>query len=405
MPAICDAFPTQGSFAPGILSYLDCQTQSLGSQGYQALAAPGSTVSLLLTGMIALLIAVIGYRLLLGETLGLRDGVLTFVKIGLVLALATRWPAYQILIYDVVLRGPAELAATIGGAAGLPGATGGLAARLDGIDQALQSLAITGVGSFNADAGAEIPMNIAPPPFLGFDGWALGWSRVGFLVGAVGSFAIVRILAGIMLALGPLFLLFLLFDGTRGLVAGWGRALLFCLIGSLAISLVLGIELGLLEPWLGSLLARRTSGLDVVGAPAQLLATTVIFTVALGSILVATGVVASGLNLPAWSRSRGSTYRQSAAAADRQLSSMRADQSLPNESRSRASAVADAVAVTQRREDAAAYPLQSVTAAGGISNGSQRYPSMLPSGGGASTSRRRVGTRVSARAQTRDRSK
>jgi type IV secretion system protein VirB6 len=406
MPAICDALPTQGSFAPGLVSYLDCQAQSLGSQGYQALAAPGSTVSLLLTGMIALLIAVLGYRLLLGETLTLRDGVLTFVKIGLVLALATAWPAYQVLIYDVVLRGPAELAESIGGAAGLPGATGGLAARLDAIDQALQSLAITGVGSFNAEPGAEVPMNIAPPPFLGFDGWALGWSRVGFLVGAVGSFAIVRILAGIMLALGPLFLLFLLFDGTRGLVSGWGRALLFCLIGSLAISLVLGIELGLLEPWLASLLARRASGLDVVGAPAQLLATTVIFNIALGSILVATGVVASGLRLPAWSRSPGSTFRQSAAAADRQLSSMRADQSLPNESRSRASAVADAVAVTQRREEAAAaYSLQSVTVAGGISSGGQRYPSMLPSGGGASTTRRRVGTRVSARARTRDRSK
>src|SRR3546814_9666490 len=59
------------------------------------------------------------YRMLLGQTPTIREGVLTFVKIGLVLTLATSWPAYQALVYDIILRAPAELASTIGGAAGL----------------------------------------------------------------------------------------------------------------------------------------------------------------------------------------------------------------------------------------------------------------------------------------------
>src|SRR3546814_2571797 len=93
----------------------------MAAEGCRALAAPGSTASILLTVLITLLIAFIGYRMLLGQTPTIREGVLTFVKIGLVLTLATSWPAYQALVYDIILRAPAELASTIGGAAGLPG--------------------------------------------------------------------------------------------------------------------------------------------------------------------------------------------------------------------------------------------------------------------------------------------
>ncbi|UVO50193.1 type IV secretion system protein [Sphingomonas sp. SUN019] len=268
MPAACQAIPSPETFAPGMIAFLDCQAQTLGAQGYQALAAPGSTASILLTGMITLLIAVIGYRMLLGHVPTIRDGVLTFVKIGVVLVLATSWPAYQILIYDVILRSPAEVAASIGGASGLQGTTGGLASRLDGVDQALKTLAIAGVVAppLGADGTPQIP-SVAPSPFLGFDSFALGWSRVGFLVGTLASLAIVRIIAGLLLALGPVFAVFLLFDGTRGLFEGWLRGLMGAALAALAISIVLGVELAFFEPWLSTLLARRASDLDIIGAP------------------------------------------------------------------------------------------------------------------------------------------
>src|SRR3546814_11822995 len=107
------------------LRFLDCQAQLIGAEGYRALAAPGSTASILLTGLITLLIAFIGYRMLLGQTPTIREGVLTFVKLGLVLTLATSWPAYQALVYALILRAPAELAPPIGGPAGPPGSGGG----------------------------------------------------------------------------------------------------------------------------------------------------------------------------------------------------------------------------------------------------------------------------------------
>ncbi|MGC4441997.1 type IV secretion system protein, partial [Streptococcus suis] len=66
-----------------------------------------------------------GYRLLFGDTPNVREGVLALVKIGIVLALATSWGAYRTLAYDVTMHGPAELAASAGAPAGIPGATGG----------------------------------------------------------------------------------------------------------------------------------------------------------------------------------------------------------------------------------------------------------------------------------------
>ena len=112
--SFCQAVPNVDRFAPGVIGYLDCQASTLGAQGYQALAAPGSSASLLITGMLTLFVAFIGYRMLFGQLPTIREGVLACVKIGIVLTLATSWPAYQRVIYDVVLHEPANLVAEIG---------------------------------------------------------------------------------------------------------------------------------------------------------------------------------------------------------------------------------------------------------------------------------------------------
>lgn len=352
--AVCDAIPAPDSFAPSALRFLDCQAQLIGAEGYRALAAPGSTASILLTGMVTLLIAFLGYRMLLGHTPTIREGVLTFVKIGLVLVLATSWPAYQVLVYDIILRAPAELAATIGGAANLPGSGGGLVGRIDGVDQALKILAIEGVGPVPVGPdGRPLMPSVPPAPFIGFDSFALGFARVIFLVSAVASFAVVRIAAGLLLALAPLFAAFLLFDGTRGLFEGWLKALLGTALGSLAIAVTLGIELAFIEPWLSTLLARRAGGLNIVGAPAQLFAAAIIFAIALGTVMWLAARVATSLRIPAWMPPSLAGWHDSAA---RRAEPVRATGIAhpPIESRSRAAAVADAIAINQRRETLAA---------------------------------------------------
>lgn len=403
----CRHIPSPETFAPGMLGFLDCQAQTLGMAGYQALAAPGAVGATMLTGMIALVIAFVGYRMLLGHVPTIRDGVLTFVKIGLVLTLAANWPAFQIVVYDVVLRGPAELMATIGGAAGLPGAGGGMALRLDWVDQSMKALAIKGVGQ--VPAGPEnvaLYPNVAPPPFLGFDTFALGMARVGFLVGAVGCFAVVRLAAGLLLALGPIFIAFLLFDGTRGLFEGWVKALLGAALASLATSIVLGVELALLEPWLADLTQRRADSLDILGAPAQLLATVVIFLVALAGVSFAVARAAFSLRVAAWFPYV--TQADNAAPSRPALAGTAGTRGAPAESLSRAAAVAEAVAISQRREAGVANMSRATMIADGRA-GSDARRGGITSGTGApapsstAATQRRTARRLSARAGQRDR--
>jgi type IV secretion system protein VirB6 len=396
--------PSTGRFAPGVIGFLDCQAQTLGAGGYQALAASGSTVSLLLTAMLTLFVAFVGYRMLFGQVPTVREGVLAFVKIGIVLALATSWPAYQRVIYDVVLHEPAELVAEIGAPAGLPGSGGGLIDRLDGVDQAFDALALYGVGQPPEVQNGQPEPQIAPPLFSGFDTFALGASRVTFLAGAISAFALLRIAAGLLLALGPLFIAFLLFEGTRGLFEGWLRALIGITLGALATAVVLGIELALLEPWLSDLLARRAAGLAIIGAPAQLLAISAIFAIVLAAMLLIAARIALAWRLPIpWPVIP--TSLSAFAPGDRQVPASTAF-GAPIETRSRAAVIADAISSTERREAlASGYrsdfgPSQLPSQASRARDTGMTMTARTPLG---HSFPRRVGTRVSASAGKRDR--
>jgi type IV secretion system protein VirB6 len=359
MIAVCPAAAPGAAFARRMVDFIDCQAQAIGAGGYQALAAPGSTLSLVLAGFLTLFVAFFGYRLLFGQTPSVRDGVLALVKIGIVLALATSWTAYRTLIYDVALKGPAELAADIGRPAALPGAGGGLAGRLATADRAFELLAIAGSGQPSAPpqtvAGqqqqAPTPPGVVPDMFPGFSAFAIGGARVTFLTAALGALALVRLVAGLLLALGPFFVAFLLFESTRGLFEGWIRVLAGAALGAVGTAIVLGVELALLEPWLVDLLTRRYAGQPIPGAPAELLVATLLFALVLLGILYASARVAFGFALPpAW---RGAPAMLGAALAGERarIAGVGRDEGeAPAFGRSRAAAVVDAVAASQRRE-------------------------------------------------------
>ena len=418
----CASYSSSGDFLGGIVDYIDCQAQAIGSQGYLSLAAPGSTFSIILTALLTLFVALFGYRLLLGETPGVRDGVTAAIKVGIVLTLATSWGAYRTLLYDVALRGPAEIAANVGEPAGLPGASGGLVTRLDYLDRSMVALIAYGV-SGGIRAQAAPPPYLTPGPATGvpppaapgtangaavdssFDSFALGGSRLVFLTATAGALGSVRLLAGLLLALGPIFIAFLLFDGTRGLFEGWLRVLAGTVLGAIGATIVLGVELALLEPRIAYLLELRVAGLSIAGAPSELFATTLVFAIVLAAVLAGAARVAIGFRFPeSWGRPRvrgeasprlGETtridrLREGAAAA-----------ALP--AHARAAAVVDAVAASQRREGRAGE-------AGGAAprraephrraREADLAPAIVPIG---RSFRRRTHNRVSASADRRDR--
>ncbi|HYW14854.1 MAG TPA: type IV secretion system protein [Allosphingosinicella sp.] len=415
----CAPLSPGAGFIQSVLAFLDCQAQVLGSRGWQALAAPGSTLAILLMGFLTLFVALFGYRLLLGQGPDVRTGVVAFVKIGIVFALATSWGAYSTLVYDVVNRGPAEMAATIGGPSRLPGTGGDLVARLDGADKAFVALSVLGEGrpppmvlDGNQSAG---PLDIPTPAYSG--SYAIGLSRMLFLIAAIAGLGAVRLVAGLLLAVGPFFIAFLLFDNTRSLFEGWVRALAGAALAALGVSIALAVELALIEPWLTDLLARRSAAEWLPGMPIELLVVTFSFVLIVLAMLYGAAKTASAFRLaPLWQAVAAQAGRDPAREERRFAVSgatARGD-SPPSEARSRAATVVDAVAATQRRESsniAAAVargsggggetPGAQPTAAAAVTGGRASPTSLAPAPLGQSFPRRTRG-RVSASAGRRD---
>lgn len=294
---LCPAIPPGAGFIGSMTGYIDCQAQMLGSGAWAALAAPGSTLQLVLTGFLTITIALIGYNLLLGRSLSVREGTLAFVKIGAVFALATSWPAYRTLVYDLVTDGPSQLVAEIGPAAGAIGADGTLTQRLDGVDAAMSQLAVLGTGPLPPEAQDSRGVYVAPPPFTGFNAFALGGSRILFELTALGGLGIVRIISGLMLALGPFFIAFLMFESTRSLFEGWVRVLAGAALAAVGVPLALGLELTLVEPWLSNVLARRMADEALPTVATEMFVITCLFAIIVAATLCGCARVARAFRL------------------------------------------------------------------------------------------------------------
>lgn len=350
MTMACPTLSTGDAFLSTLLRHIDCQAQTLGSVGYQSLADPGAPLSMALTALLTIFIALFGLRMVLGETPSLRDGVMAVVKIGIVLLIATSWPAYRTVIYDVVIDGPGQLAAAIGRPVGLPGADGDLIGRLQITDSAITRL--TTLGSGRNDLVSSLPENSGEPqrePLA--DDPAFGSARVLFLSATIAAFAVVRVTAGLLLALAPLIAGLLLFDMARGLFVGWLRALVFSLLASLAVAIILGVELALLEPWLSQVLQLRQARIVTAEAPIELLVICLAFALAQAGSLAVILRLAFTLHLPLASRRE---VAPAAAAEPPRAMIAPAERPALNGASPRALAVAGALAAAQRRERASA---------------------------------------------------
>jgi type IV secretion system protein VirB6 len=328
----CPAILTGQAFLATALSHIDCQSQSIGAYGYGALANSGSTASLALSGLLTLFVALFGVRLLLGYPVAGRDLVSDVLKLAIVVTLATSWPAWRVLGYDLVINGPGQVARAIGLAAGLPGSGGDLGTRLQRVDEALAALNIYGSGRLGVATG---------------DWFQLGLARSAFLTGTLAPLALVRLTAGILLAVAPLMAGLLLFGVTRSLFAGWAKGLIMAFLGSLSLTLVLGAELALIEPWLQDALDQRAADQKILDAPTEVVVITLAFA------LISIGVIAVMSRIAFHPSSWIAAHMPAARDADRQtVTNQRSDyqERVAQGPQSRAMAVATAVSENQRRE-------------------------------------------------------
>jgi type IV secretion system protein VirB6 len=397
----CSSVSQGSGFVSSITGYVDCQAQVLGSGAWTALSMPGSTLEIVLTGFLTIFIALIGYNLLLGAHLTVRSGTLAFVKIGAVFALATSWPAYRTAVYDLVTDGPGQLVKEIGPQAGVVGSDGTLPQRLDVTDRALVQLAILGPGNAPMMQNSDIP----PPPFGGFDAFALGGGRIVFLMTAVGALSIVRVIVGLMLALGPFFIAFLMFDSTRSLFEGWIRMLGGAALAGVGVSISLGLELALLDPWVSAAVARRMAGEALPSVPTELFVIVCLFAMLNAAVLLGCARLMSSFRLAPilWPAFDGASDKGRPAAETPAL--WRSSDNNQNEQeRSRAAAIASLLRSSGMRE---ARDVPVISGDGGSSRRTVEVRSAATDQSqrsaplGRSFSRR-PGARVSALAARRD---
>jgi type IV secretion system protein VirB6 len=204
------AFGDGGGLSSG-LAAIDCQVNQAVTVGYGRLFAPGGAFGAVLTSLLTIYVAILAYGLITGRTrLTLSAMTPKVLALGLVLTFATAWPAYQAMVYGLLAGGPDQIASAFMGAKA--GAIGAFAARLDTLFASF--IEVSQSVAAQTQAG---PTNLAIAVKLM---WA---STLTLLLATVGLLVISRVVLAVLLALGPVFIVFALFGGTRGLFEGWLR--------------------------------------------------------------------------------------------------------------------------------------------------------------------------------------
>lgn len=414
---LCPAFDAAAPYAPSLVAAIDCRVAALGRDGFSALGAAGGPAATLLAGLTTILVGLTGYRLIFGERLAISHGALIVLRIGFVLALATQWPAYQATVYDVVVRGPDELLATLSGPAG--GDSSATPARVQAVWRGLDMIAHprslaapapsttpqASTAAPGSTAGAQRAAPESSPP----QGWNLRPSEQGrtsaasviLLISSMAGLLGVRLVAAALLALGPLFIACALFDGMRGLFEGWVRALVAVLVGSVLVSVTLLAELAVLEPQVLAFAQALVDGASPPPAAAgEIFATACIFALI---VMLAIGFairVGAGFRFPRWNLPLSATAGSASSAlpsvatvaAYVDATSSRAPETPP----SRAAAVADSLRIAVERENGTLGGRREMN----VRDAARNEKSALGLGQAGLASRR---TRASAASERRDR--
>lgn len=291
--ALCPAPDPDEPMVRGLLNVVDCNVESLVASGYSALFQPASQFSGLLTSLLVIFVAIIGYRLMLGlGALRLGDIALTAAKLGLILVLTTQWSLYQRLVYDFLFYGPQVIANGMLGAVQPQGSVfrGDV---FDGLQDTIDFLAGHAEGY-----AAQSPIQASPLlGGAGFGAFALTLSSTILLFSSLGVLLAAKIVLGLLLAIGPIFIALTLFDQTRSLFEGWLRAALAFAFAPLATTVLLGFALNVLEPWLLQLAALRAAG-DFSLAPVYgILTLVLVFAGVSIGLISAGGFIAAGFRL------------------------------------------------------------------------------------------------------------
>ena len=211
----------------------------------------------------------------------------------MVIALATQWDTYQTVVYNLLFRGPQQLAGLIAGAVH-PDSTLIHGDVFDGLQTAFDE-----ISGFGAGYASHSPPSASP--MLGGAGFAallLTSSASILLLSTLGVLLVAKIVLGLLLAVGPLFIALLLFESTRGVFEGWLRASLAFAFAPLAVTVLLGIGLTMLEPSLIQMDELQKQHIYTLAPAYSVVTLILVFAGVSAGALIAGGMIALGFHLP-----------------------------------------------------------------------------------------------------------
>ncbi|KHK90629.1 type IV secretion system protein [Novosphingobium malaysiense] len=296
------------------LRAVDCVANEMAASAFGRLFGAGGAMAPVLTILLTLYIAFFAYSLLTGRsTLGVSALTPRMLRVGVVLTFATSWIAYQSVVWNIALGGPDWIAGILMGVKG--SATTIFGDRIDIVFAAISDIATNGAaqgGGGNEQAAAAAGAGMLTPETIMWMGALL------LLLGTVGVLLTARIALAVLLAVGPVFVVLALFNGTRGLTAGWLRGLALTAITPLFVVLGGGITLELLVPIISGLVQSANMGeLDGRAAMAFFLVAAVHVALMIMVVKVAATMAAGWrvFGLAGEEREQGSRGGQSAAPA------------------------------------------------------------------------------------------
>ena len=282
-----------GGVIRGVLGAVDCQTRAFAEAGYSSLTSASSTFQAALTALLVIYVALAGYRMLFARGgARLTDAPGIALMIGAILALVTSWSTFQTLVFDLAAKAPSEIAAAV--AAPLQAGGGSLAAEPVGGLQTAYDQLTQGAAAFGKMAG-PVAHAYANPAAAAAEALSAASGVLFFTTAGVAAAATLAI--GVLSAIGPLFIALLLLPATRGLFAGWARALIASAVVPLLGWLTTILMLSVLEPWLVRLAQERAAAQLDPQTAMSVAALVFVFGAGQVALLIAAGVVAFGFRL------------------------------------------------------------------------------------------------------------
>jgi type IV secretion system protein VirB6 len=230
------------------LRAVDCVSNEATASAFSRLFGTHGALLPALSVLLTLYVGVFAVLLLTGRA-RLSIGSLTpqMLTLGLVLTFATSSVAYQGVVWNLAVGAPDQIAGVLLGTQGL--ATQMFADRIDILFNAIAETA-----GAAAQAGTPGASGAFSPNSLMWLGALL------LMLGTVGVLVTARIALAVLLAVGPVFICLVLFKGSRGLFAGWLRAVALTALTPLFAVLGGALMTELAAPVVASL--RGAEGID-----------------------------------------------------------------------------------------------------------------------------------------------